>query len=123
MDKQTVKIQLQLSDGFSRYHANGVFGGITPGGELGIYFTEDIVPLPKGIELDVELPLVRAERVEPGEHVRLAQFYVTVPLHVVPSIIQWLQSKVDDAIKIGLLKESSSKEDSTNEYSATGEDA
>lgn len=99
MGVQKPRLAVQVSDGFVRCHANGVFGGLNPRGELEMYFTQDIVPIPEAIELDLDKGYARTEHVVPGKPTRLMVASVTIPVDVLPSLMKWMQDKMEDARK------------------------
>ncbi len=99
-----VAVKVELGQDFRRYHANGIFGGITPRGELEIYLIEDISPLPEGFTLS-PVPGTRTmeEEVKAGQPTRLFNLSVTLPVSAIPSIIDWFQEKQRLAEESGLL--------------------
>jgi hypothetical protein len=122
-NQQRISVNVQINDQFVRYHATGVYGGISPGGELEMYFTEDIVPPPTSIEVQANpKDNSTSEQIKPGRPTRLVHASVTIPLHSVPSIIAWLESKVKDAEKIGLLVRRDDDMIATSQAAATKEE-
>lgn len=96
-DKPIIKIQ-KASD-FKRCHATGMWGNINPFNELVIHITEDIVDMPEKISLvpDPNNPnSYIEEQIKAINNItRIDHAEITIPMSILPSIINWLQLKLD----------------------------
>jgi hypothetical protein len=99
MAVEKIRVTVQVAGNFARYHANGVFGGLNPRGELEMYLTQDIVPVPEAVELAVGDGHAISELILPGTPTRIAIASVTFPIDALPSIIAWMQEKVEESRK------------------------
>lgn len=101
-NKPTIKVQ--KANDFKRCHATGMWGNINPFNELVIHITEDIVDMPEKINLipDPNNPTSYTEEQIKGINniTRIDHAEITIPISVLPSIIDWLQLKLDNYNKI-----------------------
>jgi len=97
-----LKIGTQKMPGYTRHHVTGFWGGISPDGEkLNIELFEDAPTLPDELILlfDNEGRVIGNELGQVQYPInRYIHAGVTIPISQLPSIIQWLQSRYDEAM-------------------------
>lgn len=94
--QKKVKIFYEHDPAYRIVAANGMFGGITPRGELRCDFFVEYVEPPKSITLllsNKDKPKEESE--EPNRIVRRVQFGVLVSPSHVRSFAKWFQAKAD----------------------------
>ena len=110
-DKDKVKFHYLKSHGFRVIHVDGLFGGITPTGDIYASLFSQRPPIPtltvQTIKENGELgEEVASERVSKDGIVRELEIGVTMRPEVAQSIIKWLQDKVAE---FNQLKENAEK--------------
>lgn len=92
------KITSVKTEDFKRCHATGFHGGVNPQGELVFEIFEDVRDLSAEFEL-IRLPgqtEIREQKINTQLNInRLRHVEITIPISTIPSIIAWLQEKVD----------------------------
>lgn len=100
MDNNRGVIKYETANDFKRCHATGFFGGLNNFGELVFTIIEDVHNMPpKEVQLvpDPNQSGVLLEQHEPKnllEIKRIGHVEVTMPISVVPSIIEWFERKL-----------------------------
>ncbi len=98
------KINSVKADDFKRCHAVGVYGGVNPFGELVFELHEDVVDIPDEFEL-IRIPdevQFQEQRINDSglSITRIRHAEITIPMQAVPSIVSWLQDKVNEHNRI-----------------------
>lgn len=86
---------------YRRIAANGLWGGISPTGELKFDLFEDVSEFPQTTIVTLTDGEVKSEVNIPDENGtininRILHIGVSLPISVVPDIITWLQQKVEE---------------------------
>lgn len=92
---------------YSESHCNGVFGGVTPNGEIHIAFFSERVPFPKVVIDELEMDKSTNHAKLTGEpkslgkegRIRHINSSVYLDLDTAESILKWLQKKVEEGRK------------------------
>jgi len=97
-NEQVIEFIFENSPEYCHIHATGFWGGINAFGELRFDIVEDIPKEPDIVR--IILPENKEER-EPSENdkiviKRIRHVGVTMPMSVVPGLIEWLQRKLDE---------------------------
>ena len=105
MNNKTIVYSYEKSSNYTEFRFDSVWGGVTSTGELVFYLCEDVLPLPE--RLTVFPP---SGPNEPPKHKqepdysqkdevsinRVCHARAVVPIKVLPSIIEWLQSQIKE---------------------------
>lgn len=99
-DKQVIRVRFEQSPRYVEFHATGVWGGVNWFGELVMEIVEDLRLVPERLEVvlpeeGVGKPEEKPVFPEDVDIVRVRHARITMPMSVVPSIINWLQEKWD----------------------------
>lgn len=97
MDEKKLVVKFVKDDTYKRFHATGFWGGVNPLGELSFDLFEDVVTNPERIDVyPNELGIPTHENVIAKDYniERVTHAGVTIPMEIVPGLIDWLQSKV-----------------------------
>jgi hypothetical protein len=104
---EKVRIQYSRPDNYNPRYVSGVYGGVTPGGDLLCHFFYDYVDVPaeeSGPIIDGNLETDKLERKsrvehEPNELVvrRDVRVGLIVPIHQVRVIAEWMLEKVKES--------------------------
>lgn len=94
------KIVSVKAEDYKRCHAVGVYGGVNPFGELVFELHEDVVNIPEEFEL-IRIPdqiqFIEQRKNTGGLNItRIRHAEITIPMSAVPSIVSWLQDKVNE---------------------------
>ncbi|GAB7387107.1 hypothetical protein BSNK01_09430 [Bacillaceae bacterium] len=97
MSTHSRQIRFEKDANYRRFHATGFWGGINPVGELEFEIFEDTHESPNSItlEFDDKGNLVNEQVDQNNDIKRILYCSVVFPMEVVPSLIQWLQEKLD----------------------------
>lgn len=103
MNPETNKIEVHYikSSDFRTIFGNGVFGGITPLGQLNINFFSERAAIPKRVvyaagKLENPLELTEIEREGKDGIVREVQFGILMDMNMAISFRNWLDSKIEE---------------------------
>lgn len=108
MDEQLPLIETHFikCDDFRTVYGSGVYGGFTPAGKLNMYVYTERIPVPKRIDLkvDIESQSVVGEAGREGKSglVREVQFGVLFDVDTARSMVDWLKRHIaqyDEAVK------------------------
>ncbi|MDH7479027.1 MAG: hypothetical protein QHH02_03370 [Syntrophomonadaceae bacterium] len=103
LDKKKIEITCEKHPDYKRIYASGFWGGLTPAGDLTFDIFEEYQENPSKLVITPpskpgEMPKEKAVFNGSDDVLymkRLLHIGVTLPISVVPSIIEWLQGKVD----------------------------
>lgn len=103
----TVKFDFIKSSLFRVVHADGIFGGMTPKGDIFMSFFSERFPIPTSVVHELkpsgELgPEVRSEREGRKGLLREVEVGVYCDLEVAKAVHKWLAEKIADAEKVRL---------------------
>ncbi len=97
----TVHFKFEKDPMYRRIAVNGLWGGINPYGDLVFDLFEDVASYPEKITVVTTDGISTEERFPPkndADYVtRIQHIGVTIPIAVVPGIIDWLQQKVQES--------------------------
>lgn len=98
MDEFKKKVVFEKSREYSRFPVTGFWGGISPVGELTIDLFEDINGLPESVIMGLRNGVIQEIEINPEDQDirRIVHAGISIPMHVVPTLIEWLQSKVKE---------------------------
>ncbi len=99
-----VRFEYLKSPDFRVIHADGVYGGLTPHGQLFISFFSERYPIPTATVFQLEPggnlgPEVRTEREGRKGIIREIEAGVMVDVETARVIVDWLQGKIQEAEK------------------------
>lgn len=98
---KSVKVQYEYDGKYRLIAANGLYGGITPGGELKIDFFAEYTPAPKTSQLSVsEEGQVTEHKDTTPQIVRRIQMGMLVSPNHIQSFANWFQEKAEEMRKI-----------------------
>ena len=99
--KKKVEILVKNDPEFRRVRGSGFWGAVTPLGELQFNIFDDAYVTPEKLEIKApaepgQIPQEQAINANPNivNIIRHNHIEVTIPISALPSLIQWLQSKV-----------------------------
>ena len=113
---ESVRIKYFKPEGYEPIYVSGVYGGVTPRGDLVCHFFYEYTDVPDeefGPVKDGKLQLDELERVDRIEHGpnelvvrRDVRMGIVIPVHQVPSITEWMlntvkQASIEDESKEG----------------------
>ena len=99
-DKQTpsVKFRYEKSPAYQEARVDGLFGGITPKGEVHVYLYTEVLPMPTSIEHRLEqsgrLGSELARDIDRGI-VRFVHAGITLDVETARSLRNWLDDKLE----------------------------
>lgn len=99
MSDQVVKsVRFVKDPNYRRMHVSGMWGGANSTGELYFELYEDVFDLPEEIRFKLQEDGALSQEVWPDEQnfLRIVHAGVSIPMQVVPSVIEWLQSKLKE---------------------------
>ncbi|MBE3586527.1 MAG: hypothetical protein IMW94_10345 [Thermoanaerobacter sp.] len=103
MNNKPVVYNYELSTNYVEFRVDSVWGGVSPLGELEVYLCEDVYPLPKTLKVTPSpIPNTPPKQEQDPDYNqgselnirRICHARVVIPIKAMPSIIEWLQSKV-----------------------------
>lgn len=95
--QKQIKVFYEHDPGYRMIAANGIFGGITPRGELRIDFFSEYSEVPKSVTLRITKEGTVTEEQDTNPRiVRMIQMGVLVPADHIESFADWFQAKAEE---------------------------
>ncbi len=93
-----IKFKYVIPEDLRDYYVNGMWGGVTPRGEIHMQFYNERHPIPKSITHKINNDTILGEVLEHdkgGDVVRAVQTSVVMDLSTAIAIRDWLNEKID----------------------------
>ncbi|SMB98029.1 hypothetical protein SAMN00808754_2085 [Thermanaeromonas toyohensis ToBE] len=109
MNGKPVIYNYEVSPRYTEFRVDSVWGVVSSAGELEVYLCEDVFPLPNSIKVIPSTdPNTPPRQEQDPDYNQLSEINirrvcharVIIPIKVLPSIIEWLQSKVEEYKKM-----------------------
>lgn len=97
---KTLEIEFVKDTNYRRIYASGFWGGINSSGDLFLEIFEDVMRNPQALKVS---PDGIEERVGDSDIVkvdRILHMGITLPINSVPTIIKWLQGKLEQRVQV-----------------------
>jgi hypothetical protein len=99
-ERKTIKIDYIKSSQFRVVHADGVFGGITPRGNIHLDIWSERPPIPQQVVHEIAENALGDEsvgerRIRDADMIREVEIGIVMDLSLAKATVGWLQAKID----------------------------